>query len=605
MAKAGLNPCGVVQKDLQGTGGAAGARIDLNAPMLSPRTFLPALPVLLLACSSPVGQAPPTGERYGGIFNYNETKALRSIFPPQVTSVAEQRVASQIYEGLVGIDPKTLGIIPALAERWELDSADAVYTFHLRPDARFHDDPAFPDGVGRKVTAEDIVHCLTRICHKEDGDNAFWLLQGKVQGADEFHDGTSTTVSGLSAPDERTVRIKLTGAVPNFLYSLAGAGCWIWPKELTDTYGNEPKMHAIGTGPFKLAEMRDGEVIVLQRNPHYWGLDAEGRSLPYLDGIRITLVADKEREVAEFLRGHLCMVSELSLERIDLLTDSMDTTTGQRRFSVSSMPTLSVQYYGLNASVPPFNDLRVRRAFALAINKKVLVDSVLHGMAVEADHGLVPPGFNTYPYEMVQPIPFAPDSARALLAMAGFPGGAGFPRIQLQVNTGGFGYRETASYVQEALSRELGVWITITTVPEQAYYDRIESGAALMWREGWVADLPDPENFLALLNGQNAVADTALPSPLNTTRFADPRVDALIDHAAHEKNDVERNIDLASAENLAMRAVPLIPLYHERSVQLTLPYVMGLRANALELLDLRDTWFQRTPVQPEVPTAQS
>lgn len=603
-----FNPCGIVQKALCTTRAHGLVRIDLGATMSLPRSFralLPLLPFLLSGCVRDPGASGPTGERYGGIFNYNETEALRSVFPPMVTTVAEKRVASQIYEGLVGIDPKTLALRPELAESWDLDTLTNTYTFHLRPEVRFHDDVAFPNGIGRRLTAQDVVYCLTRICDRTYGDNAYWLLQGKVEGAAEFHEGVARSVSGISAPNDRTVKLKLTRAVPNFLYSLAGAGCWIWPEELTAVHGNDLQRHAIGTGPFKLMEMRPGDVIVLQRNNHYWGQDGHGRSLPYLDGVRITLVPDKDKEVAEFLRGHLTILSELTLETVGLLHDSIDAATGRRRFSVSSIPSLSVQYYGFNSTKPPFNDIRVRRAFALAIDKRVLVDSVLRGSAIVAEHGLVPPGFPAYPYAMVQPIPYAPDSARRLLAAAGYPGGAGFPRIQLQVNTGGFGYRETASFVQEALSRELGVWLTISSVGDREYYDRIEKGAALLWREGWVADLPDPENFLALLHGQNAVRDTALPSPLNTTRFADPRFDAYMRQASQEKNEVRRNASLASAEDLATRAVPLLPLYHERSVELALPFVMGLRANALEILDLRETWFMRSSAQTEAPTAHS
>lgn len=565
--------------------------------MSVPRSILFAFPLFLVACSGMSERPAPTGERYGGIFNFNEAKTLRNIFPPEVTSVSEQRIASQIYEGLVAIDPKDLKVKPALAEHWAVDSSGTVYTFDLRAGVRFHDDPAFPDGKGRELNAQDVAHCFTMVCTKGFGDNAYWLLQGKLLGADEFHDGTNgvKSVIGIRVINDRTVQFTLTDPDPNFLYGIAGAGCWIWPKELTEAYGADPKGHAIGTGPFRLMETRPADAIVLQRNDHYWGVDEQGRPLPYLDGVRITLAPDREREVAEFMKGNLAMVSELSLENIGLLTDSIEPKTGQRRFQSSSMPTLSVQFYGFNSSKPPFNDIRIRRAFALAIDRHMLVDSVLRGLAVAAEHGLVPPGFPSYPYAIVKGIPFAPDSARKLLAAAGFPGGKGFPRVQLQVNNLGFGYRETATFVQDALARELGVGITISSVPDAEYYNRIERGSALFWREGWVADLPDPENFLALLDGRNAVTDTSLSSTLNTTRFADPRYDALMRQASVGRSSEQRYTDLASAEALAMRALPLIPLYHERSTQLTRPNVMGLHANALELLDLRSTWFLNVP----------
>ena len=188
---------------------------------------------------------------------------------------------------------------------------------------------------------------------------------------------------------------------------------------------------------------------------------------------------------------------------------------------------------------------------------------------------------------MVSGIPYDPDSARKLMAQAGFPGGKGFPRIQLQVNNYGFGYRNVASKAQEMLGKQLGVAVTVSVVPPKVYYERIERGDALFWREGWVADQPDPENFLALIYGKNAVTDTSKTSTLNTTRYANPGFDALFALSMTERNESDRMKDLARAEEIAMKEVPLIPLYHERYIVLLDPKVQNLAINAMELLDLR------------------
>lgn len=544
---------------------------------------------------------------HGGVFNYNETQGLRSIFPLSITRVSEQRVAAQIYEGLVRFNAKDLSVEPCLAERWEVDTGGTIYTFHLRSGVHFQDDPVFPGGEGRALTAADVVYCLTAVCEKGRGDLAYWLFQDKVAGAEAYHAlGTvGGTVSGIKALDGHTVQITLVRPRPNFLQSLAGSGCWIWPKEVLEHYGDDLFHHAIGTGPFRIKVIRPDEVIVLERNQHYWGRDTDGAALPYLDAVRVTLVPDKQKEAEAFLKGHLNMVTELSLENMEVLADSVYGKTGERRFSKLSIPSLSVQFYGFNASKPPFNDRRVRRAFALALDKRQLVDSVLKGMAVVAGHGLVPPGLTSYPYDVVQGIAYDPDSARALMAEAGYPGGRGFPRVQLQVDNYGFGYRRVASEVQEMLGRELGVAITVSVVPPAVYYERIERGEALFWREGWVADLPDPENFLALIYGKNAVTDTALPSVLNTTRFANPRFDALFARSLSERNEMDRMKDLAQAEEVAMQQVPLIPLYHERYVVLLNPNVQGLSINAMELLDLRQVRLKRDPPHSAAPKTSS
>jgi len=568
---------------------------------------LVALIALISGCGSSTPKTRGEGGIYGGVFNFNETQVVRSIFPLNITLVSEQHVASQIYEGLVRFNAHDLSVEPALAESWEVDASRTIYTFHLRRDVRFHDDAAFPNGEGRELTAKDVVYCFTAICEKGTGDAAYWLFQDKVAGADAYHDSGTLggSVSGITALDERTVRITLIRPCLNFLQSIAGSGCWIWPRELIDNYGSDLFRHAIGTGPFKLNVARPEDAIVLERNNHYWGRDAQGRQLPYLDAVRVTLEPDKEKEIGEFLKGRLSMVTELSIESIGVLADSVDGKTGARRFNILSSPALAVQFYGFNASKPPFNDVRVRRAFAMAIDRRTLVDSVLHGMAVVADHGLVAPGLPDYPYDRVPEIPFDPDSARKLMASAGYPGGKGFPRVQLQVNNYGFGYRSVASKVQEMLGRELGVGVTVSVVPPQEYYDRIDRGEALFWREGWVADLPDPENFLALIYGKNAVSDTSLPSSLNTTRFADPRFDALFGLSLTKVQVADRMKDLADAEKLAMQEVPLIPLYHERYMLLTAPNVRGLSINPMELLDLSRVFFDHGTAQSGPPDTSS
>lgn len=552
------------------------------------------LPVLLFACGPGGEGKQAVGERYGGVFNFNETQVVRSLFPLQVKLVSEQRVASQVYEGLVRFDPSDFSILPCLAESWEVDAGRTVYTFRLREGVRFHDDPVFPGGKGRELTAADVVACFTAVCEKGMGDAAFAMFQDVVQDADDYHASGKSggKVSGLQAVDDQTVRITLVRPTPNFLQRLAVVGLAIWPHELVEAHGNDLLRTAIGTGPFRMKVAREGEAILLERNPDYWGHDEEARPLPYLDAVRVTLVPEKEKEVAEFLAGRLSMMTELASERINVLADSIG-EDGERRFHVRSSAALSVQFYGFNLSKPPFNDRRVRQAFAMALDRQRLVDEALHGMALPAMHGLVAPGLAGYPYERVQGIRYDPDSARLLLAQAGFPGGKGFPRVQLQVNSHGFGYRSVATMAQEMLGKELGVAVTVSVVPPSEYYDRIERGAALFWREGWVADLPDPENFLALLYGKNAVADTSQPSPFNTTRYANPGFDALYSGAMAQLDSTRRMNELAAAENLALRDVPLVPLYHERVMLLLAPKVQGLQVNSMELLDLRGVWFSR------------
>ncbi|HMC96063.1 MAG TPA: ABC transporter substrate-binding protein, partial [Flavobacteriales bacterium] len=548
--------------------------------------------VLIPSCSTP--DAPRVretkgGKFYGGVFNANETEELRGLFPLSLTQAASHRIAAQMYEGLVRFDQRDLSVIPALADSWAVDASGTVYTFHLRSGVRFHDDTCFAGGKGRKLSAQDVRYCYTALCTYGEMNQMFWLFQDRIVGGNAHYQATATGqgspgVSGIEAPDDHTVRITLTAPWPGFLQVLAHQGCWIWPMELVQFYKKEAIWHPIGTGAFRMKNFRRGEALVMERNPDYWGKDAHGDPLPFLDAVRYTFVPDKGKELEQFEAGHLSVIYELPVDR----TDFLKTTD---RFQVQTVPGMAVQFYGFNMRHAPFTDVRVRRAFSLAINRQALVDTVLGGLAVATERGVVPPGFADYPYDTVPVTVYDPDRARELLAKAGFPGGRGLSTVFLQVNNNGFGYVKVAEAVQLMLERELGVRVISSVLPAEQHFARVERGEATFWREGWIADHPDPENFLALFYGRNAPADTTEPSYLNSTRFRDARYDSLFTLALRTTERPLRMRLLAQAEKRLMEEGVVAPLYHERTVRLLQPWVRDLPVNGMEYRDLREVWF--------------
>ncbi|HMU12430.1 MAG: ABC transporter substrate-binding protein [Bacteroidetes bacterium] len=558
--------------------------------------------VLLSACDDRPQRTVSAEGRYGGVFNLNVSGAIRSIFPPTITQASEVRIMGQVYEGLVSFDPATMATEPCLADSWEVDTTHTIWTFHLRQGVRFHDDPAFTDGIGRTLTADDVVRCFTAICTQGIGDGTRWLFQDRVVGATEHYLASRNGqplpqgVEGIRKVDDSTVRITLTHPDPNILRIIAHQGCWIWPQELTEAYARDINTHAIGTGAFRLRGPHTGGTMVLERNPVYWRQDAEGRALPYLDAVRITFDPDRNAEFDQFLKGRVTALFELPVDRLSALKDSVDPATGEKRFTFLSVPGYASQFYCFDIHHPPFNDVRVRKAFALAVDRRTLVDQVLGGLASPADHGIVAPGLKNYPYNLVRGFHFDPDSARLLLASAGYPQGRGFPPLRLQVSADGFGYVRVAEAVLGMIERELNVPITLSVLPAEQHLALTEHLKARFWREGWSADHPDPENFLAMLYGKNAAQDTALASPLNTLRYHSRAFDTRFEQAIHEPDENVRSRLLAEAENIAMNDVPAIPLYHDRSVLLTSPRVMNLRPNPLDLMDLGTVWFNHKQV---------
>lgn len=552
------------------------------------------LVLLVAACSTPTvprDREGAGGRFYGGVFNANETEQIRSLFPLSLTQAAAHRIGAQIYEGLVRFDQQDLSLQPALAESWDVDASGTVYTFKMRQGVRFHDNACFPDGKGRVVTGADVLRCFTALCTYSEANQMDWLLLDRVLGANTHYTASmqgrpSDGVKGFELVDANTFRITLDSAWPAFLQLLAHQGCWIYPQELVDHYGSKARWEPVGTGPFRKAEFRPGEVLILERNEHYWDKDSLGNELPFLDAVRYTFVGDKEKELDEFELGRLSLVYELPVGRTGVL-ESYE----EGRFQVQSIPGLTAQFYGFNRSIPPFNDVRIRRAFSMAIDRQFLVDSVLNGLAVPARKGVVAPGFPDYPYDSVPELGYDPAAARRLLVEAGYPGGAGLPPVFLQVNNTGFGYVRVAGEVQGMLERNIGARVISTVLPSDQHLGRVERGEASFWREGWVVDHPDPENFLALFYGRNAPASVADPSYLNSTRYKDAKFDSLYGQALQTSDQVARMGLLALAERKLMEDAVVIPLYHERSVRLLQPWVRDLPINGMEYRELRAVWF--------------
>lgn len=533
------------------------------------------------------------GRQYGGVFNYNEAAPIRGLFPLGITQLSSYRLAAQVYEGLVRIDGTDLSIKPALASSWEVDPTGTIYTFELRKGVRFHDDTCFEGGIGREMTAADVHQCFTALCTPGPTNLLSWLLQDLVLGAGARINAVlagkpAPEVKGLEVVDDRHFRITLNAPAANFLQVLAHQGCWVYPKEMVEHYGDEKTWHPVGTGPFMVRSVKPGSAIVFERNAAYWDTDEHGNALPFLDGLRVTFEQERAKEWEAFTRGTLSYYAEPDRSALTALT-----AQGNAQPAVLTAAGLSVQFYGFSRFRQPFTDRRVRQAFSLAIDRRALVDSVLGELALPAEHGVVPPGFADYPYDSVPPLRYDPALAKQLLQEAGYSSAADLPTVFLQVNNDGPAYVRVASAVQLMLERNLGVQAVISVLPAEQHFGRVERAQAQFWREGWVADHPDPENFLALFYGRNAPADTTEPSFLSSTRYRNEEYDRRFQAAQSTIDPLERMRLLAQCERILMEDAVVLPLYHERMVRVLQPWVRDLPINGMDFLQLRSAWFDR------------
>jgi len=230
----------------------------------------------------------------GGMFRMNEVEDFKNLYPHSLVDVVSHRIANQVYQGLLKFSQETLEIEGNIASNWEISEDGRTYTFQIRKGVFFHDDPCFPEGKGREVTAEDVKYCFTKLCEFGGNNKLFGMFQDRVVGANEYYENTKNgsvediSVNGIQVTGDYEVKIMLEKPFAAFEKVVAHNCCWIFPKEAVDKYGNEMRTHCVGTGPFQVLEVEEGKKVLLEKNPSYWGKDEFGNSLPYLDLVKFT-----------------------------------------------------------------------------------------------------------------------------------------------------------------------------------------------------------------------------------------------------------------------------------------------------------------------------
>jgi oligopeptide transport system substrate-binding protein len=535
---------------------------------------------------------------YGGIFRVNENEYFRSLYPLNITEVVGHRIVNQIYEGLVMLSQADLSVVPCIAERYEIDSAATRFRFFLRKDVRFHDDPCFPDGKGRTVTAHDFKYCFTKLCEGDVNNQGSWVFEGKVKGCKEYlvatRNGTPLPqgVAGIQVIDDYTLEITLEKPLASFLYLLATPFTFVFPKEAVEKYGNELRAKAVGTGPFKIKVLKEDDVVMLTRNENYWGRDTDGNQLPYLDGIKFTFIKERKAELLEFKKGNLDMIYRLPLEMTDEIVDINDNLRPDyQKFILQVMPSLATGYYGFLHSDKVFGNKDVRIAFNYAVDRKKICDFTMKGSGIPALHGMVPPGMKGFETKAVKGYDYHPEKAREHLAKAGYPDGKGFPEITLQINSGGGTNEQIAEAVQKMLQENLNIRVNITKLPFAQHLENYETGKASFWRAGWVADYPDPENFLNLFWSAHIPPKPNDKAYLNSFRYKSDKFDQLFTQALQTVDEHQRNLLYIAADQQLMDDAAIMPLYYYKDHRLLQPYVRNFPQNAMEYRNFRDVYF--------------
>lgn len=540
------------------------------------------------------------GRFYGGVFNVNETEYFRTLFPLNIVDVYSYRIASQVYEGLFKLDPKTLRVTNSLAESYELSDDRKTYTIRLKKGVFFHNDAAFPDGKGREFVAEDVKYCLTRLATQSRDNQGFHVIGGVIKGAVAYYDATasgatpSQEIEGINIIDKHTIEITLEKPNALFLNYLARPETYIFPKEAYEKYGVDMGGKAIGTGAFLLDDIEEDISVILKRNDNYHGIDEAGNRLPYLDAVKVYFIKDKKTELFEFRKNKLDMVYRLPTDYIIDIIDEYQRADGSLPFELEHEPEMQTQILTFMTDDEIFKNVDIRKAFSFAINKDEIFEYVLGGEAYEAGHhGITPPSFKDKGYpDDIYGYEYNPDSARYYFNKAGYRSATDFPKITLELNAEGDRNTNVAVEIKKDLKDVLGVEVELNIVPMAQSTDKMMTGNFQLIKLSWIADFPSPEAFIRMFYGKDVPSTVGTVSYPNLSRYQNPEFDALYDKAMNAVNEEEAIKYFAQAENLAMRDAPVIVLWYDEGYRLLQPYVKNFPNNPMQYRDFSQVYLE-------------
>lgn len=531
----------------------------------SAASLLLALVALALpsACSKPASapKDPSTASAKAApkVLLWGNGYEIQDIDPQTVTGIPEHKVVTAVLEGLVSEDPHDLHPVPGVAEAWQISPDGLVYTFHLRTTARWSN--------GDPVTAEDFVRSYQRILTRELAAEYAYMIYNYVVGAKDYYEGKTTDFSkvGFRAVDAHTLEIRLLSPTP---YLLSAMTHYAWFPVHIPTLVKFDALkrrgtnwtrvgNFVGNGPFVLKEWRQNQVLIVERSPTYWD-----RANVKLDEIHFFPVDNLDTEERMFRTGQLHVTYELP-------TGKIDSYRRENPAALRTDPYLGVYFYRFNVKRRPFNDVRVRKALALAIDRESLVKNVTRG-------GERPAYALSYPenqgYTARAKLEGTVEDAQRLLAEAGYPGGKGFPQVELTYNTQQ-NNRLIAEAIQQMWRKNLGIEVSVANLEWKVYLDAQHSLNYDVQRAGWIADYVDPHVFMDLWESTSGNNDTG---------WGNADYDRLLAEALRAKTTAERYEIYQQMDQILVDELPVMPIYYYNRVILVSPKLRGYYPTLLD-----------------------
>jgi len=446
---------------------------------------------------------------------------------------------SHLFSGLVALSPE-LDVVPDVARAWEVSESGRRFVFHLRDDAVWSD--------GTSVLAGDFEYAWKRILDPSTGSPSAGFLCD-VKGARAFHRGEGEREDvGVHARDPLTLIVELESPVGYFLQLLTHVACSPVPRHVAQDRGEGWTEHGVfvNNGPFQLEAWNQGVSLVLTRNPTY-----HGRFGGNLKRVKILPLMDWSARLAAYDAGDLDVLGMTYFP-----AEERERARQRHAGEYVSRPRLETCYLAFDTSRAPFDDARVRRAFAMATDRQALAGVVLRGCVSPATGGFVPPGMPGHSAGIG--LAYDPQRARQLLAEAGYPAGRSFPPVDM------LAFRAVQSWGDYLVSqwREvLGVATQMDALPWAAFLDKLGREPPQILVLMWVADYPDPDNFLRVCRDRTWGG------------WQDATYDRLIGEARLVMTQEERMRRYRRADRVLVEDVPILPLTYEQDHLLVKPWV--------------------------------
>jgi oligopeptide transport system substrate-binding protein len=489
---------------------------------------------------------------------------------------------------------------PLLAESMPImENQGKRYVIKLKKNIRYHDHPAFK-GKTRFVKAEDYITQIKRLCYTPLNSTGWWIIDGVILGVNEFkkivgldfNKFKTTSIKGVSAPDDYTLIIDLTQASPQFVYKLAMSFMSPVPLEVVEYEKNDLSLHPVGTGPFYLTKIDPAKELILNKYNQYHEsfypsegdryansrglLKDSGEKIPFVDSINFKIVKDNNTRYDLFIKNELDFIV-LPQEFYSQVFDDVGNLKEKIKATdirLQTMPTLTYWWLAFNMRDPLVgNNLNLRAAIAHAIDMNKYIQLFTNNTGQKAN-SILPPGIFGYDPSATLPYDYNRDVAKDLLAKAGYPNGKNMPELVYDTRAESRISNDQAEFFKEQLS-QIGIKVKIFKNNFKQYLEKSRTGHLQFFQDGWTLDYPDAENVLQLL------VSTNYPPGPNASFYTNKAFNQMYDRLVKLPDGVEKKKIITNMEKEVNRDIPWIMQYYSRNFILYHDYVKNYRPSDL------------------------